>query len=1470
MRSKKTWRIIARLTEVALLVLAVLLLAVNSPSVQTRITHYAIDRFADKVDGKIELGAIHLAPFRTLVIRDLTITDAHPQAGVDTVLHIDRASATFSLKSLLSKTGGVCLDRVRADGIDLYLVIDEEPGMPTNFQKVFNIRTEGDTLKVLPDLFSIKRADVADFHFKMINLIPKVQQVWKGVGINWADTDLTASAHGRNINFVDSRCSMEISHAEVSEKSGYSGEFSGNCITGRIADGTGLTEITDLEIKDKWSKVSIARYTMAFRNNGAWKDYINEIRMGGKANRSKLSLLSLQYYTGVLPDCPLTLDVQSLVIDGTVNDLTIKDLKAKEINSGLYADLKGSMVDITDISDARIDADIHRLDFGKKTVGTLLDAFGISLSPEPLRTAGKLEGRLRGRLWGKFSELNADADLTTNLGSISADLSAAGLTDSSQPLTYKGKVEASNLDLGDLLDYDMLGKATLAIDSKGTVKRGDITNSFIDIDRAEVSKIVFKDYEYTRIESSGTLDGGMFDGRIEMHDPNLDFLFIGGFSLKSKRYDFYSQFDLNIAVADLNRTGIYKKGSKTEFTGKVQVNMFVPKGTNTLLGSAFVDPKSKFVDDNGKHLIGDTVLNLKNERDRQIISLRSNFATFDYEGDKNILELPRLFQDAFEGKDISASRFGAELIVKDASNILSILPEKLKIEISEGSHVSTEMRKGHMEFDGEVNSLSINGLALKDITLGGKLDGNLLSADAKASMDKLDGTGLKAGIDVKIAADTTSHSLNVEGNLRDSELRLFGDRWTISNSPFVLDGKRFAITDLIASNVGRSVRADGSIAFNNSGEQGELNVAVNNLDLGIADSFLKDIKLPPLDGTLNGNLFYNTPSESNMGLWGNLVCESLKIGNYDAGAIKIDAAVDSENEDYIDLKLSNATVFAPKAISTNNLRINRTSGLIQGAVMLNDFSLAILQPFAEEYCSGIEGKLNGRVRVNGNVRSENFLQRGFDPSELILSDGAVKVNLTGSSYKMGGKLRITEDTHRNNRIVLDNLKIDDLNGGNAVIKGDLSEITLSLDRLNILNSNAGMVVGKLDLSGNADVKINDLKEMDLDVNAHLATAGEGKVAILADLIQPTEVESIITFVEEGKEIVVKDREKKAVKLKLNGDLSISPSVSITATLNQAASMLITARGSGNVAASYDPTVQKFKFGGNYNISDGRFQLDLLGLMKKEFKVQNGSSLKLSSENLMDSELDITAIYSTRASLNNLVAVSSLKNVDCLIGVGGRLQDPKLSYGIEVHDLDPTTQSMVDSELNTEDKVQKQLLALVSFNTFATSEMIAGTATDTQTGTNVVFNTLVAASAGQASSFLRKIGSPFDVGANFQQNEMGQNVYGANMSGDLFNDRVQVNAAVGNRQYSSSSTDEIVGDIDVSIKLGDQENLKMKMFSHSADGYTNYLDNSQRNGAGISYQKEFDSFWDYLKGVFSKKKSDETAVQPERKTITISE
>jgi hypothetical protein len=96
-----------------------------------------------------------------------------------------------------------------------------------------------------------------------------------------------------------------------------------------------------------------------------------------------------------------------------------------------------------------------------------------------------------------------------------------------------------------------------------------------------------------------------------------------------------------------------------------------------------------------------------------------------------------------------------------------------------------------------------------------------------------------------------------------------------------------------------------------------------------------------------------------------------------------------------------------------------------------------------------------------------------------------------------------------------------------------------------------------------------------------------------------------------------------------------------------------------------------------------------------------------------------------------------------------------------------------------------------------------------------------------------------------------------VSTQLFNNRVNINGNIGNRDYVTTNNTDIVGNINVEVKLDKNGRIRLNLFSRSADQYSNYLDQTQRNGAGIVYQEEFDTFSELWRKIFWRKTRRET-------------
>ena len=188
-------------------------------------------------------------------------------------------------------------------------------------------------------------------------------------------------------------------------------------------------------------------------------------------------------------------------------------------------------------------------------------------------------------------------------------------------------------------------------------------------------------------------------------------------------------------------------------------------------------------------------------------------------------------------------------------------------------------------------------------------------------------------------------------------------------------------------------------------------------------------------------------------------------------------------------------------------------------------------------------------------------------------------------------------------------------------------------------------------------------------------------------------------------------------------------------------------------------------------------------------------------------------------------------------------------------------AQVESALSTEDKIQKHYLTLMISNSFIPDEQ-----SSIVNNSSLLFSNVSEVLSGQLSSIFQKLDIPLDLGVNYQQTSSGTDVFDVAVSTQLFNNRVIVNGNIGNRQNNVTGNNGVVGDIDIEIKLDKKGVLRLNLFSHSADQYSSYLDQSQRSGVGITYQQEFSTFRELWRKMFWGRKRKRQAEEAELRSM----
>ena len=129
-------------------------------------------------------------------------------------------------------------------------------------------------------------------------------------------------------------------------------------------------------------------------------------------------------------------------------------------------------------------------------------------------------------------------------------------------------------------------------------------------------------------------------------------------------------------------------------------------------------------------------------------------------------------------------------------------------------------------------------------------------------------------------------------------------------------------------------------------------------------------------------------------------------------------------------------------------------------------------------------------------------------------------------------------------------------------------------------------------------------------------------------------------------------------------------------------------------------------------------------------------------------------------------------------------------------------------------------------------------------------------SNQLNNIFRQLNLPVDLGLNYQQDMKGEDIFDVSLSTQFFNNRVILNGNVGNNTNHTETSSNWMGNLDTEIKLSKDGRIRLTLFTHSADDYSNYLDNTQRTGFGFSFQDEFNNLKELWRNLVWKKKREE--------------
>ena len=1468
------------------------------PRVQTGLAHFAVNKLAGAVDGRLEIGSVKLHPFNAITVKDVNIIDEHPcpdrygrgSGTLDTLAHIGKLSATISPLSIFRK-GGIHIGRVDAEDVLFQLAIEPDSSYSVNVTRVFRIGGSSDDSPMpLDTLFSIHRLNVKNARFRMVNFGPF--SYTPKYGIDFGNLDLTFDLKAHDIGFHDARVFAVVDKLSAREnRCGYAiRSMSGNC-----AVGAGRTNIRNVRYEDSGgSRLNLPRIDFNYYNNpSAWSHFIQEVELDIDIARSHLVFGSISAYSGnVFHDCPLQAEIESANFKGTVNNFKVTDLKFHGTECDVSGIASCAISGIPQTSRMFLDAELKDVRFTSAGARKVLADLGadVDLSKLAPGTVFTANGTAKGLL----SDLAARLRLTSGIGNVRIDGKARNISVSGKSIEFQADLAGESLDLGKLLGNGALGPGTFTASADGRL--GDPL--MLRLSNLDIKNLTALGYNYSDIGLSARMVGSSAQIKLDSADPNAMLGLTANVDWKKRT----GRIEAEISDLDLATLGLDKRGGKSAVSCLISAE----QGLQADEPAQILISDLTLTSDDGTHNVGDIEALARMNDGRLTCTVASSAFDAKYNGTSNISalvkdlravtvdrHLPAYFAPGTTPSDtLSTVACSLSATFRETKGLLAFLLPGMAI--GNGTAVNIDMENngqlmGYISSPGiSYNNISADRFNISMDNLDGTLDctvsanqlnfGNLpfkraafmaqATSDLVSTSLTYDNAGVLDGgselyIDAAFSRDVRD-SLMVDVFTRPSQISIKGDTWELDESIINLNSKRVWTNGFRLACGEQSISLEGGV---NPVGTDTLSVRIREFDLDVVNDFALG-KIPHLEGLLDGEAMLISPLPSKMGLFAGLDLTGLTVDGIKAGDFRLDSDWDDKTRT-ITFGLDN--YFAERNALSLGGTFNTRSKEIAATAQLDSLDASIVGPFIQNYLTGFGGMLHGELSASGK------LDRLKLASEGIRLDGIRgKVYHTKVTYILDGTVSISD-----NKLNFNNIGVKDEYGGMGILTGHLAlgnfkspriDVTLDMNRLKAIDipkaNSPILIYGDLAVSGSGRVRgaFNAL-----GIDADVVSAGAGTVNVPIPSSSSASNGNLLTFKEPEKPDQAADEQQEEVfrpsaGVTLHTRARISPEVIANVEIDRESGHGLTASGTGDVVLDLNTSKSKLQLKGDYLIDKGKYLFNIPGVVSKEFDIRQGSSIKLNGD-VMESTLDIKAVHNVKTSLGSIVTdstyVSTRRTVECGLNIGGRLRNPEVSFAINVPDLDPSTQLQVNSALNTTDKVQKQFVALLLLGTFIPEEN-----SGIVNGNNMLYSNVGEIVAGQLNNILQKLDIPLDFGFGYQQDIVGTDIFDVAVSTQLFNNRLVVGGSLGNRRYSTSKNPngDIVGDLDIELKLDNSGELRFKLFSHSADEYTSSLDFSQRNGLGFSFQKEFDNAWDLVKDLFKSKarKAQEALEEASRK------
>jgi len=1415
---------------------------------------------SEELKTRVEIGSLYVKPFKSLVLEGLYVQDLEG----DTLISSPRFTLDLNFLSLQLRK--ISINSAQMDNGKFYL--KQYKDSTTNVEFIvnyFNTGTPKPVKKIRkPYDITFDKITLNNIFFKYRNFNVDVRP---GNSINF--NDLSLAKLNTTILNLDTRNHLAkagIRNLTFHEKSGF---YLKN-LSGQATIDTNRMEFKNLLLETPNTHLS-DYVLMSFKDFKDFGHFISKVYVKAHLEDSHLDPRDISYFTPNVKPIDMNIglngDVSGYVNNIKARNFSVKAGKATYLSGNF--DIKG----LPKTSETFLSLKFNQISSNKQDADYIIKTFTgkDAVIPDIVKKFGNIN--FQGQFTGFPKDFIAHGEFKTGLGRIVSDIN---MKINGKVPVYNGIIKTYDFNVGGLFDQKDIGRTTMTASIKGS---GFAIKQIKESINSSITYFDYRGYKYSNIKINGTFNDNLFNGEVNVDDPNLKLDFNGIVNLKPQIPEF--NFTANIRSANLNAlkfttdTLQIDADLKTNFSG---TNLNNIQGNLELLKVRLTNPKTSFVVDS-IYLFAQGIGN-----DRSLI-INSDILDASIRGQYDLKTLPAYFISVAKkyipslqvnNATPGIQNFDLKLKLKYFEPISVLLIPELKVPdgaIINGKFVTSE---NIATLNGSAKIIQYKGIKINDLILDVSNDGKELDAFITSNrIDFSDSIYVKninisniirndsLALNIKLSDKDATNQLDLNGlvefgadttvklSLLPSDVIINHETWKIQDQVrFKFDKGKTIIENFELFRDNQLLTINGIISTD---PKDQVKVNFKQFKLTTFNALTKGVGLD-MQGELNGNasiasILSKTPRiEAEIGI------DSMILNKTLIGDLKLNTDLDNATK-LVNVKMHILKKDEETLNLTGTYNANEAQNSLDMAVTMNNSDAVIFQPLLKRLVSNLQGTVSANLKVTGKL-----LKLRID-GKLALNNAGMTVNYLKTPYRITDSSIIVE----NSVIKFNHLIIRDIKNNQAIADGsvdminpNIPDIHIDIEASNFMALNTtekdnSLYYGTAYSTGLFSFN-GPTNNMRIDIDAKTEAGTVFNIPLNASEI--IKANDFITFVAKDSSLNKrKETSFKGLTMNFYLDIDENSTVNIYTDLGKLSGQGVAKRLHLQISSLGD-----FLMYGDYLISKGYFRYIAKNIIDKIFVISQGGSIRWTG-NPTEATINLKAVYGVRASLSNLYSAAGRTLTrdqrvlaEAVMNLSGPLLKPGITFDLNFPG-DAGIKDELQSYLSDVNNLNQQAISLIVRRNFAaggsgdqnnTGIRKQSIATVTSAGYELAFNQLNNIIAQSLNSPLLDVTfrSLNDVSATFSL--LNRRLI---ITGGLTDQRAKLNdfSVIGSSVAHDVEAQYLIKR-DGSLTLRASNRLNNRNFLNPDQEYVSAL--------GLVYRQEFDNFNELLRIILGQKRREE--------------